>query len=69
MNEQDTPIEDGHDDASQRDKLDGLIEQMRQDVALGNVTDIDDAVRQRLTDSGIDLDEQEFATLVASVRS
>jgi hypothetical protein len=69
MNEQHSPIEDGHDDASQKDKLAGLVEQMQQDVAMGNVTDLDDALRQRLTDSGIELDEQEFAALAASVRN
>jgi hypothetical protein len=68
MSEQDTPIEDGHDDASQKDKLAGLVEQMQQDVAMGNVSDLDDALRQRLNDTGIELDEQEFAALAARVR-
>ena len=67
--EQDTPVEDGHDDASNADKLAGLVEQMRQDVAMGNVTDVEDALRQRLDDTGLDLDEQEFAALLASVRN
>ena len=68
MDEQDTPIEEGHDDASKADKLAGLAEQMQQDVAAGNVTDVEDALRQRLVDTSIDLDEQEFAALLASIR-
>ena len=68
MDDQGTPIEDGSDDASKSEKLNGLVEQMRQDVAAGNVTDVEDALRQRLDDAGIDLDEQEFAELLASVR-
>jgi hypothetical protein len=69
MDEQRTPIEHGHDDASDDDKLAGLVEQMRQDVAAGNITDVEDALRQRLDDIGIELDEQQFAALLASVRS
>ena len=68
MDDQGTPIEDGSDDASKSEKLAGLVEQMRQDVAAGNVTDVEDALRQRLDDTGIDLDEQEFAALLASIR-
>ena len=68
MDDQGTPIEDGSDDASRSEKLAGLVEQMRQDVAAGNVTDVEDALRQRLDDASIDLDEQEFAALLASVR-
>lgn len=68
MDEQATPIEDGSDDASKSEKLAGLVDQMRQDVAAGNVTDVEDALRQRLDDTSIDLDEQEFAALLASIR-
>ena len=68
MDDQGTPIEDGSDDASKSEKLAGLVEQMRQDVAAGNVTDVEDALRQRLDDASIDLDEQEFAALLASIR-
>ena len=68
MDDQGTPIEDGSDDASKAEKLNGLVEQMRQDVAAGNVTDIEDALRQRLDDAGIDLDAQEYAALLASIR-
>ena len=69
MDEQQAPIEEGHDDASTADKLAGLAEQMRQDVATGSVTDIEDALRERLADIGLVLDEQEFVALVAMVRS
>jgi hypothetical protein len=66
--EQRQPIEDGHDDASDRDRLDGLVEQTKQDVAMGHVDDAETALRQRLADAGIDVDDEEFATLLASVR-
>jgi flagellar motility protein MotE (MotC chaperone) len=69
MDEQDTPIEAGHDDASKADKLAGLVEQMRQDAAAGSITDVDDALRQRIDDAGINLDDEEFATVLAAIRS
>lgn len=69
MDEQTTPREDGHDDASDRDKLDGIVEQMKQDVAQGHVDDTDDALRQRLADAGLDVDDEEFAALADAVRS
>ena len=69
MDDQGTPIEDGSDDASKSEKLAGLVEQMRQDVAAGNVTDVEDALRQRLDDAGLELDESEFAALLAEVRA
>lgn len=68
MDAQGTPIEDGYDDASNADKLSGLVEQMQQDVAAGNVTDIEDALRQRLDDTGLEVGEDEFAALLASIR-
>jgi hypothetical protein len=66
--EQDDPVEDGHADASDRDRLDGVVEQTKQDVAMGHVDDPESALRERLADVGIEVDEQEFATLLESVR-
>ena len=67
MTTQTEPIEDGHDDASDGDKLTGLVEQTRQDVLQGHVTDPADALRQRLTDASLDVDEQTFAELLAEI--
>ncbi len=66
--EQTGPVEAGHDDATDRAKLDGIVEQTKQDLALGNVSDADEALRQRLADAGLDVDEQEYAALLAAVR-
>ena len=43
--EQRQPVEDGHDNASERDRLDGIVEQTKQDLAMGHV---DDAALQKL---------------------
>jgi|GEM_PF-3999128 len=58
-------IEHGHNLASEGDKIDGIIEQMRGDISQGNVSDIPDALRQRLHDAGLEVSENEFEKLVA----
>ena len=67
MEIQNEPVEDGHDDATQSEKVDGIVEQTQQDVGQGNVTDVADALRQRLDDAGIAVGEAEFAELLARV--
>jgi len=62
-----TSAEDRHNEASPNDKLDGIIEQMRADIEQGNVTDIADALRQRLDDTGVTVDARAFAALVAQL--
>ena len=39
-----TSAEDRHNEASPGDKLEGIIEQMRADIAQGNVTDVADEI-------------------------
>ncbi len=51
--------------ASDGDKTDGIIEQTKGDIGQGNVSDIPDALRQRLTDAGITVTDAEFGELLA----
>lgn len=51
--------------ASDEDKIDGIIEQMRGDIGQGSVSDIPDALRQRLTDAGLHVSDAEFEELLA----
>lgn len=51
--------------ASDDDKTDGIIEQTKGDIGQGNVSDIPDALRQRLTDAGITVTDAEFDELLA----
>jgi hypothetical protein len=67
MTTQNSPIEDGHDDATTGDKLAGLVEQVRADYQLGTTTDAAAMLRQRLTDAGYALGDAEFATLLDEV--
>jgi hypothetical protein len=67
--EQHQPVEDGSGDASERDRLDGIVEQTKQDLAMGHVDNAETALRERLADVGIDVDDAQFAELLATVRS
>ena len=62
------PVEDGHNEANDNDKLDGIVEQMRGDMGQGNVLDIPDVLRQRLADAGITVTDGEFDALVARLK-
>ena len=53
------------DAANDTDKIDGIIEQTKGDIDQGNVSDIPDALRQRLADAGITVTEKEFDELLA----
>ena len=67
MSTQDSPIEAGHDDASDESRLSGLVQQVRADYALGTATDPALMLRTRLRDAGIELDDTQFDKLVAEV--
>lgn len=64
MTIQNQPIEDGHDDATVAAKIEGIVEQTKQDVAQGNVSDLPDALRQRFTDSRIEVDDDQFEAIL-----
>lgn len=61
---QDDPIEAGAADATDDAKLDGIIEQVRGDIAVGNVADTAEVLRQRLEDAGLHIDDVDFAELL-----
>ena len=52
-------------EANDDDKIDGIIEQTRGDIDQGNVSNIPDALRQRLADAGITVSDDEFEKLLA----
>jgi hypothetical protein len=63
--DQSAPIEDGSDDASAQDRIDGIVEQTRADVAQGHVGDVRDTLAQRLGDAGMEVSRDEFEELLA----
>jgi hypothetical protein len=69
MSEQNQPIEDGHADANLSDKLAGLLAQIQNDVAAGNVSDPAVELRQRIKESGLDVSEAEQKRVLGELES
>ena len=69
MTTQDSPIEAGHDDASDDARLAGLVQQVRADYLAGGTKDATLMLRTRLRDAGIELDDSSFDALVAQVEN
>lgn len=68
-NTQDEPIEEGSGDASGLERIAGIVEQVRADVSLGTVHDVDAELRKRLADAGIEVGEEELAKIRATLGS
>jgi hypothetical protein len=66
-NELNHPVEDGSDDADENSRIDGIVEQVRQDIAIGNADDATALLRQRLDNAGIGFTEAELERLTARV--
>jgi hypothetical protein len=67
MDTQDAPIEDGHDEATDDQRLEGIIQQVRGDVALGNADDTREMVRQRLEEAGMSASESDIDAVLSAV--
>ena len=70
MSIQDQPVEDGSTDATDGEKLEGIVEQTKQDVAIGSIPggDLRDVLMQRIADAGLTVDEESLARLLASAQ-
>ena len=64
---QDEPVERGSDDATEGQKLEGVIQQVRGDVALGHVDGVREMVRQRLEDAGLPASPNDVDAVVSAV--
>jgi len=61
------PIEDGHDDATDEARLDGMVEQVRADYLLGSSDDALGMLRLRLADAGITVTDEKLTELAVRV--
>jgi hypothetical protein len=68
MDTQDAPIEDGSDDATEREKIAGIAQQMRADAAGGAVDDLRTMARQRLEEAQRPADDATVDAVVATVK-
>lgn len=59
------PIEDGHDDATDSARIDGIVEQTKADVGQGHTDDFEGTLRQRLAEAGITVNDEELQRIVA----
>lgn len=66
--DQDAPIEDGAQDATDEAKLAGLADQIREDIRAGNGHDVASVLRTRLDDAGIQVDQDRFDRLLRDVQ-
>jgi hypothetical protein len=60
---QDEPMQDGNH-ATNDEKVQGIIGQVRADVGLGNVDDPRTLLQQRLSDAGLELPDDEFESVL-----
>lgn len=61
------PVQDGHDAATDDQKIAGIVEQMRADLSQGNVDDLREVLAQRLHDAELELSEAQFAKIAAEL--
>jgi hypothetical protein len=62
---QNEPIEDGANDASRSEQIRGILVQVREDVKMGHAHDEAALLRQRLSDAGISVSDDEIERYVA----
>lgn len=61
---QDAPIQDGSDDATNQQQLDGILEQVRSDIRNGHTHESpEQLLRQRVRESGVDVSDERLAQL------
>ncbi|CAN5278139.1 hypothetical protein BH11ACT2_BH11ACT2_23420 [soil metagenome] len=67
MATQDSPIQHGSTDASDEQKIAGLVQQTRADYLQGVATDVVAHLQQRLIDAGIDVDQARVVQLAKQI--
>lgn len=67
---QDAPIQDGSDDATNTQKLDGIIEQVRSDMRNGNTHEsAEQLLRERVRETGVDVSDERLAEIARDLPS
>ncbi|QEE62151.1 hypothetical protein FVA74_11640 [Salinibacterium sp. dk2585] len=67
---QDGPIQDGSDDASNEQRLDGIIEQVRSDLRQGHTHEsAEQMLRQRVRETGVELSDERIAEIARGLSS
>lgn len=61
-------VQEGADEATVREKIDGLVEQVRADYRVGEFDDPAAELRERLAEAGLPMSGTEFERVVAQLR-
>lgn len=67
MATQDFPIQHGSDDATDEQKIAGLVQQTRVDYLQGVATDVSAHLQQRLNDAGIEVSRERVEQLAEQI--
>jgi hypothetical protein len=63
------PVEDGALEATEDERIAGIVEQVRADLEIGTQSDAAGLLRQRLDDAAVVVTEDQFARLLAQVNA
>jgi hypothetical protein len=63
------PVEEGALEATDDERIAGIVEQVRADLAIGTQSDAAGLLRQRLDDAAVVVTEDQFARLLAQVNA
>ncbi|WP_403021108.1 hypothetical protein [Salinibacterium sp. GXW1014] len=67
---QDGPIQDGSDDATNEQRLDGIIEQVRSDIREGHTHEpAEQMLRQRVRETGVEVSDERIAEIARGLSS
>lgn len=67
-NEQTEPVQDGSQESTREARIEGIVQQVKNDSAVGNAPDLVSVLRQRLHQAGITLDQAELELIEARAR-
>jgi hypothetical protein len=61
------PVEEGALEATDDERMAGIVEQVRADLEIGTQSDAEGLLRQRLDDAAVVVTDDQFASLLAQV--
>jgi superfamily II helicase len=63
------PVEDGALEATDDERIDGIVEQVRADILVGTQSDVESLLRQRLDDAAVVVTDDQFVRLLGLVNA
>jgi len=63
------PVQDGAREATDDERIAGIVDQVRADILLGTQSDVISLLRQRLDDAAVVVTDDQFARLLAQINA